>query len=79
MPFYCLRPIVNSPSKLPSHLEKTRVREGWGRFARPGDKIPTGDVITRNRIIMSEGYELNYNQPSGAFEEKLAGEKVYSK
>ena len=39
LPFYCLRPIVNSPSKLASHLEKTRVNEGWGRFARRGIKV----------------------------------------
>jgi len=36
-------------------------------------------VITRNRIIMSEGYELNYSQPSGAFEERLGREKGFTR
>jgi len=76
LPFSCLRPIVNSPSKLASSLEKTRVRDGQRRFAYLGIKFQHGDVITRNRTILSEEFEFNYNWPSVRFEERLAGEKV---
>jgi hypothetical protein len=50
MPFSCLRPIVNSPSKLASRLEKTRASEGWRRFAHPGDKRGSGSHFGRVHV-----------------------------
>ena len=55
LPFSCFRPIVNSPSKLASRLEKTRASVGWRRFAHPGDKRGLGSYLGRVLTSSLEG------------------------